>query len=584
MARSRRSGFSNMPAMTLQKYPALLRAAGNRWACRAAAVLGLATVASSCCGDRGTSGPAFPPPALEAESGRTNAKVLPPSNAPGTPESESSGRSHVVLSAAGHFVEFQMPGPANALVIRYGLPDAPHGGGRNATISLLVNGRFVRKIPLASTLSHVYGDYPWTNNPAGEKARLFFDEVQVRMEGVHRGDVIRLEKRENDTAEFYRIDFVEAELAPPALARPRNSLSLEEFGAIPNDGLDDSSAFVACLAAASASRRILWIPAGEFRLDGERIPIGDVVIRGAGMWHSKLTGLRPMFEGNGRPLHMSDLAIFGGVDHRDNEAPDNAFNGNFGDGTTLKNLWIEHVKCGVWTLRGTKNMRIENCRIRNTMADGVNFCDGTEYSTVRNCHIRYTGDDALATWSPSGDWSSKKPCVGNRFLNNRIQFPWLANGIGIYGGRDHAAMGNTVQGTVLSGGGLLISSGHGAIPFSGTIRATDNTFLKTGGECYIGAQVGAIWVHAAESDIDVPVIIEQTRILDSSGAGISVHGPRRIADLRLAEATIHGADGPAIRIYPDARGAIRISALTALDTEKPIIQNASEKFKMRMIK
>lgn len=80
--------------------------------------------------------------------------------------------------------------------------------------------------------------------------------------------------------------------------------------------------------------------------------------------------------------------------------------------------------------------------------------------------------------------------------NNRIEFPWLANGIGIYGGRDHSATGNTVTGTVLSGGGILISSGHGALPFGGTIRATDNTFVATGGDCYIGEPVGVLWLHA----------------------------------------------------------------------------------------
>lgn len=474
-----------------------------------------------------------------------------------------------------------MAGPANALVIRYGLPDAVRGGGVNTTISLLVNGRFVRKIPLTSALSCVYGDYPWTNDPASRNARNYFDEARVRVEGLDRGDVIRLEKQEDDNAGHYRIDFIEAEVAPPPRKRPRNSLSLEDFGGIANDDVDDSKAFLACLSAATASNRAMWVPPGEFRLDGERIRIGGVVVMGAGMWHSMLTGLRPMFEGNGKPLRMSDLSIVGNVDRRNNEAPDNAFNGNFGDGTVLKNLWIEHVKCGVWTLRGTRNMRIENCRIRNTMADGVNFCDGTEFSTVRGCHLRNTGDDALATWSPSGEWSSKQPCVGNRFLGNRIEFPWLANGIGFYGGRDHSATGNTVTGTVVSGGGILISSGHGAIPFGGAISASDNTFIDTGGDCYIGARVGAVWVHAAESDIDAPIFLDRTQIFDAADAGVTVHGPHRIADLRLVGTAIRGADGPAIRIQPEAAGTLTIQGLTATGTREPLIQNGSARFIIR---
>ncbi len=573
-----------MPAMIFLEYLPFLRQGAVRKYSRGATILGLASLALWGCATPRPCGGAFPPPPIESECGRTNGKILPPSTQPGTPEAESSGRSHVVLSATGHFVEFEMTAPANVIVIRYGLPDAVRGGGINATISLLVNGRFVRKIPLTSALSCVYGDYPWTNDPASRNARNYFDEAQVRVEGLDRGDIVRLEKQADDSASHYRIDFIEAEMAPPPRERPKNSLSLTDFGGVPNDGLDDSPAFLACLSAAVASTRAMWVPPGEFRLDGGRIRIGGVVVTGAGMWHSKLSGSHAMFEGNGRPLRMSDLSIFGSVDLRNNAAPDNAFNGNFGDGTVLKNLWIEHVKCGVWTLSGTRNMRIENCRIRNTMADGVNFCDGTEYSTVQNCQIRNTGDDALATWSPGGDWSSRKPCIGNRFQNNRIQFPWLANGIGIYGGKDHSAIGNSVQGTVLSGGGLLISSGHGSIPFSGTIRASGNAFLETGGDCYIGESVGAIWVQAAESDINAPVIIGQTRIVDALHAGITTHGPRCIADLRLVNTKVHRANGPAILIQPGSSGAMRVSGLSASDTRKPIIKNESTSFNVRTSK
>lgn len=497
-------------------------------------------------------------------------------------EAESSGRRHVVLSATGDFVEFTMTRPANALVIRYALPDGPRGGGRSATLSVLVNGRFLRKAGLTSKLSHVYGDYPWSNAPSAGQGRNFFDEVQFLVPGLKRGDVVRLEKRADDAAPWYGIDFLEAEQVPPPRKRPWNSLSLEDFGAKPDDAIDDAPAFLACLQAAKNQGLPVWIPPGTFRLDGGRIPIGGVTVLGAGMWHSKLTGSSPMFEGTGERLQMADLAIFGEVDHRNNEAPDNAFNGNFGDGTVLRNLWIEHVKCGVWTLRGTRNMRIEDSRIRNTMADGVNFCDGTELSTVSGCHLRNTGDDALATWSPSGAWSSGRPCVGNRFLNNRIEFPWLANGIGIYGGRDHVVAGNTVTGTVLSGGGLLISSGHGALPFEGTIRASDNSFIDTGGECYIGERVGAVWVHAAESDIDAPVVIERTRILDAADAAVSVHGPRRTNDLRLVKTTVRCARGPAVRVHKSAAGSLTIERLSATGTDMPLIENKSQAFMIQM--
>jgi len=167
------------------------------------------------------------------------------------------------------------------------------------------------------------------------------------------------------------------------------------------------------------------------------------------------------------------------------------------------------------------------------MADGLNFCDGTSHSTVENSHFRNTGDDALASWSPSGDWSSKQACLNNTFRNNTIELPWHANGIAVYGGGGHQIEGNQIIGTVMSGAGILISSGFEAVPFSSSIIARNNTIISTGGECYIGERVGGIWIYAKDSDIEVPIIIENNRIRDSAESGITLHGPRALSDLQI---------------------------------------------------
>ena len=85
-----------------------------------------------------------------------------------------------------------------------------------------------------------------------------------------------------------------------------------------------------------------------------------------------------------------------------------------------------------------------------------------------------------------------QPCLRNRFLFNTVETPWHANGVGLYGGNDHEVRGNLVEDTVQSGGGLLISSGHGAIPFAGTIRIENNKFIRTGGDCYIDGRNGGM--------------------------------------------------------------------------------------------
>src|ERR1041385_3107605 len=81
-------------------------------------------------------------------------------------EGESSGRLCVKLTGVGQYVQFSALATANTMVVRYCVPDAPGGGGADYTISLYVNGTFVRKIPVTSKYSWLYGSLPWSNTPA----------------------------------------------------------------------------------------------------------------------------------------------------------------------------------------------------------------------------------------------------------------------------------------------------------------------------------------------------------------------------------------------------------------------------------
>lgn len=457
----------------------------------------------------------------QAEEAATNGAVVGPSRKYLTPEAEASTRRFVQLAKKGDGIDFRVREAANALVLRFCIPDGPAGEGMDATLSLEINGRFVKKLELTSRYAWIYGDFPWSNHPSAGKAHHFWDECHTRIPAVGKGDVVRLVVDKGDAAEYYGVDFIELEQVAPPLERPENSLSITDYGSLPE-----------CIAAAKAQGKVVWVPAGEHRIEGERIAVGGVRVQGAGIWHSRLTG-RPMFEGTGEAVRFSDLALFGEIGHRDDESPDNAFNGNLGDGSVFSNLWIEHLKCGFWTKYGTKNMLVENSRIRNLMADGINFCDGTSFSTVSNCHFRNTGDDAMASWSPTGEWSSGKPCVGNAFVNNTVQLPWLANGIAIYGGTDHLIANNEIRETVFSGGGILVSSNFGAVPMAGKIRVENNRIHGAGGDSHIGETVGGLWLHAADSDVEAEIVIDGLEITDSAGSNITFHGKHGFRKVKM---------------------------------------------------
>jgi len=518
-------------------------------------------------------GAACPWISYPAATAKTTGTVRGPSHAYLTPEAEAIGGKLVKLDADGQFLEITSRQRANTIVVRYCIPDAPAGGGTNATLGLYINGKFETKLRLTSRYSWIYGDFPWSNGPQQGKPHHFFDESHALIRNVAPGDVIRLQKDHDDTAAYCLIDLIELEKINPPLPRPVDSLSIADFGVAPNDGKDASAALMRCMQAAQAQGKSVWIPEGEFYLNGSRIKVGNVRVQGAGMWHSKLTGTSPMFELTGAPVEFSNLAIFGNIDRRVDELPENAFDGNFGNGSVFKNLWIEHVKCGFWTKHGTENMRVQSCRIRNTMADGLNFCDGTSFSVVDQCHLRNTGDDALATWSPNGSWSSQQPCVQNEFVNNTIEMPWLANGIAVYGGTGHLVAHNKITGGVFSNSGILISSGFESIPFAGTIRIEDNSITDTGGDCYIGETVGGLWIHAKDSDITAPIEISGLRITDSRKSGITIHGPRKALNINFRNIEINGTEEYGIEVKPSAGGSLHANGLKIANNRLEAIHN-----------
>lgn len=247
-------------------------------------------------------GASCPWTSYEAEAGKTNGTVHGPSRDYLTPEAEASGRKFVKLDAEGQYVEITASQPANTIVVRYCMPDAPGGGGIDATLGLYINGRLEKELQLTSRYAWIYGDYPWSNDPGKGRGHHFFDESHEIIRNIAPGDIIRLQKDSSNKAGYYLIDLIELEQIARPLPRPSGCLSIADFGAVANDNRNASPALLQCMQAARTQGKSVWIPEGEFRLDGPRIPVGNVKVRGSGMWYSKLTGNSPMFEGTGEAV------------------------------------------------------------------------------------------------------------------------------------------------------------------------------------------------------------------------------------------------------------------------------------------
>ncbi|MGW4733901.1 CARDB domain-containing protein [Streptomyces shenzhenensis] len=527
---------------------------------------------------------------------------------------ESSGRQSVRLNSTGQYVEFTSASPANSIVVRNSVPDAPGGGGTEATISLYANGTFVRKLNLTSKYSWLYGntDSPegLTNTPQADARRLFDESNALLTRTYPAGTTFRLQRDAGDTAAFYIIDLIDLEQVAPPAAQPAGCVSITEYGAVPNDGLDDTDAIQRAVTADQNGQiDCVWIPAGQWRQEQKiltddpldrgpynQVGISDVTVRGAGMWHSQLYTLTPPeqagginhpHEGNfgfdidGNTI-ISDIAIFGSGTIRGGDGGAEGgvgLNGRFGKNTEISNVWIEHANVGVWVGRDYDNipalwgpadgLRFTGMRIRDTYADGINLSNGTRNSSVENSSFRNTGDDALAVWA-NKYVKDQSVDIGhdNRFRNNTVQLPWRANGIAIYGGYGNTIENNLVYDT-MNYPGIMLATDHDPLPFSGQTLIAGNGLYRTGGAFWNEAQeFGAITLFAQGQSIP-GVVIRDTEIHDSTYDGIQFKSGGGTVTARISDVVIDKSNnGAGILAMGGARGSATLSDVTVTDSAK----------------
>lgn len=457
-------------------------------------------------------GATLPWTTYEAEDAATNATILGPDFTGHTPAREASGRKCVRLSATGNYVQITAKDDAEGLVVRYCIPDSPDGMGISATLSLYINGRLRKKLPMSSRLCYLYGAYPYTNHPADGTPRHFWDELRLMPGEIHVGDRIRLQKDSDDSASEYLIDFIDLEKVPAPLDRPDESLSITDFGAVANSNADSHPAFVRAIAAAKAQHRSVWIPAGNFVVKGP-IEVSNVAVHGAGMWYSTLVGAadytpsqRVAVYGTGSNVTLSDFALVGNLNYRNDSEPNDGLGGSFGTGSVIRNVWVEHTKTGAW-LVNSDGLLVEGCRFRDTIADGINLCVGMRNTTVRNCTARGGGDDCFAVW-PTTYIPAKYTPGGNKFVHCTAQLPFLAQAFSIYGGD-----GNRVEDC------QAIDIPYGAGLFASTTFPTEFGFRGITSYSHVrlvrtGDQDGAIGAFA--NRLDLPGLrFQDVDVLDS---------------------------------------------------------------------
>ncbi|MGW3113331.1 discoidin domain-containing protein [Streptomyces sp. NPDC001091] len=444
-------------------------------------------------------GATLPFTSVEAESATTTGSRIGPDYTQATLASEASGRQAVRLDS-GQRVEFTVPRAANAVNVAYSVPD-----GQSGSLAVYVNGtRIAKTLPVTSKYSYI--DTSWI---AGAKNHHFYDNARLLLgQNVQAGDKVAFES----TGTQVTVDVADFEQVAAAATQPAGSVSVVSKGADPSGGGDSTQAFRDAISAAQGGT--VWIPPGEYRITSSLSGVQNVTLRGAGHWYSVVRASRFIDQSSSSGnVHLRDFAVIGEVTERVDSSPDNFVNGSLGPNSSVSGMWLQHLKVGLWLTGNNDNLVVENNRVLDTTADGLNLNGNARGVRVSNNFLRNQGDDSLAMWSLYA------PDSNSSFENNTISQPNLANGIAVYGGTDISVKNNLVSDTNALGSGIAISNQKFLDPFSplaGTITVSGNTLVRAGAlNPNWNHPMGALRVDSYDSAINATVNITDTTITDS---------------------------------------------------------------------
>jgi Pectate lyase superfamily protein len=532
----------------------------------------------------------------EAEHATTNGTVIGPDRSAYTLPAEASGRAAVRLTP-GQYVEFTLPRAANAITVRYSIPDAPGGGGITAPLDVAAGGRHRATMTLTSQYAWLYNQYPFSNDPNADllhpdwwitecqcvpnattppptitkpfRPNHFYDEQRLFLGRTYRaGEKVRLTA--SGGAAWTVIDLLDSELVgPPHVVAVAANVLL--FGADPTGRRDSADAFDRAIAFAQRHHLKVYVPPGTYQVN-RHIIVDNVTIEGAGNWYTIIKGHqvtlteplpdksihtgvgfygRYVADGGSSNVHLSGFAIEGDVRERIDTDQVNGIGGALSD-STIDGLYIHHTKVGMWLDGPMTNLTITNNVIADQIADGLNFHTGVTNSKVANNFIRNSGDDGLAMWSET------TADAGNTFDHNTVQTPVLANGIALYGGADNTVSNNLVADPIREGSGIQVGSRFGAQPFTGHLWITGNTSVRAGTyELNWNIGLGAIWLYALERSIDADIEVVGDNFLDNTYNAIMFVADFPVKDL-YSITNVHFRD-----IKGDGTGTSVVSARAA---------------------
>lgn len=321
--------------------------------------------------------------------------------------------------------------------------------------------------------------------------------------------------------------------APPAPSV--SELNVLNYGAKPNDGIDDTAAINAALAAGKTQVKDVRLPDGAFQHNGllyvdsvRLIGNGDssqliatnylkssVYVRGVG---ATVDSVRHSFSTTGiaRQSHGDTCSFM--VDGA--------------TGAKIINVTVSGSPSAgimVYGAKGTSTVpcSIKNCRVSGTLADGIHITKSSDFIRVEGCVITNTRDDGIAVVSYVNNGTTSRNIL---IADNDVSSVLWGRGITVVGGSSVEILNNKIAQTRQAG--ILIASedSWSTLGVAG-VRVVGNTLTSCGPATPEGHP--ALLIHGRSAYLVSDVRVENNKIDMPFHDGIRVDNYVRSIVIRL---------------------------------------------------
>jgi hypothetical protein len=267
----------------------------------------------------------------------------------------------------------------------------------------------------------------------------------------------------------------------PLPSPPSDTLRVTDFGAIPNDALDDDAAIARALNALKPGGWLVF-PPGRYRQAHSVL----VTVPGATLWgpgatlqatdprdhtlglradHVRLYGLTLTATPDQRRSEPAQARISIYRDRSDNPDGRTPQRGNVVRGVTVDGAGSVGM-----LVHGAADFTIAHNTVRRTLADGIHLTGASHHGRVLGNQVRDTGDDLISIVS----YDDAPPVRDVLVQGNDVAGARWGRGLTVVGGAHLTLRGNTVTGVAHGAGILLAQEGNWHTHGVHDVRIEDN--------------------------------------------------------------------------------------------------------------